>query len=70
MTDQRKQTKDDSPSAAAGYVPRYTKQGRYLDEQDTLRVMVLAIKHMDREHHDWEELMTYVDKFDASVRGT
>lgn len=54
----------------AADVPRYSKQGRSLDEQDILRVMVLAIKHIDKEHRDWPELMTYVDKFDNSVRDT
>ena len=49
---------------SAGYVPRS------LDERDTLRLIVLGIKHMDRAHHDWNELLTLVDKFDQSNRGT
>ena len=52
----------------AGSVPRYATQGRALSEQDTLRVMVLAIKHMSKEHHDWPELMKYVERFDASAK--
>ncbi len=41
-------------------------QGRTLNERDTLRVIVLAIKHIDTTHHDWKEIIAYSEKFDAS----
>jgi len=46
----------------------YLTQNRALNEQDTLRVLTLAVKHIDKTHHDWEELMVYVSKFDQSKR--
>jgi hypothetical protein len=61
--------REDTVKQVDGYVLRYNKQGRFLSEQDTLRVMALAIKHIGRKHLDWEELMVYVEKFDASCRG-
>ena len=39
---------------------------RYLEEKDTLRLLVLAIKHIDHEHPDWDELIELLCKFDQS----
>lgn len=51
---------DSSSGLATGYVPRV------LNEADTLRLIVLCVKHVDRNHHDWEEVCQLVQKFDES----
>ena len=45
----------------------YALCGRYLSEQDTLRCLALAIKWVKEGTDDWEELMEYVRRFDASI---
>ena len=54
----------------ASMIPRYNQQGRYLSENDTLRLLSIAIKHVNREDQDWGELMMYLQRFDASKQRT
>jgi len=41
-------------------------KGRELSEDDTMRLIVLAIKHIDKKHHDWDELIDLVQRFNQS----
>ncbi len=42
---------------------KYATQGRYLSEDESVRLIALAIRNTERGSRDWEELTGIVDKF-------